>query len=159
MAKRFVGNIAFNSYFGGRKMKIKEVILQANSFSGLKNFYVDVLGLMVLQEETNRISFEVGSSILTFNESGEHQSPYYHFAFNITENKREQAVVFLKNKFVKINQNDGQDQYYNESWNCHSIYFFDPLGNIVEFIARHNLLEDGHGDFSAKDIKNITSFA
>jgi catechol-2,3-dioxygenase len=55
-----LGNIAFNSYFGGRKMKIKEVILQANSFSGLKNFYVDVLGLMVLQEETNRISFEVG---------------------------------------------------------------------------------------------------
>ncbi len=137
-------------------MLIKEVILIANSFSGLKNFYVDVLGLLMLEEKKNRISFVVGSSILTFIESKEYQLPYYHFAFNITENKRERALLLLKSKFVKINQINGQDEYFDESWNCHSIYFYDPLGNIVEFIARHNLLDKGYGDFSANDIKNIS---
>ncbi len=32
------------------------------------------------------------------------------------------------------------------------MYFLDPAGNILEFIARHTLKNDAPGDFTAKDI-------
>lgn len=137
-------------------MKIKEVVLYANSLDDVSSFYNGVLELPIIQENNKKISFKAGTSVLTFNQSSEYDSPYYHFAFNITQNKTEQALQWLKNKAVTINQINGLDHYYDESWNCHSIYFYDSLGNIVEFIARHNILEVGHGDFSSQDIKNIS---
>lgn len=142
--------------YGGIYMKIKEVILYTNSLDGISDFYVDVLELPIIQENNEKISFKTGTSILTFKQSSEYEFPYYHFAFNITENKIEQALQWLKNKAVTINQINGIDHYYDESWNCHSIYFYDPLGNIVEFIARHAIPEIEHGDFNSQDIKNIS---
>lgn len=142
--------------YGGFYMKIKEVVLYATSLDKINSFYAGILELPIIQENNKKISFKAGTSILTFNQWNEYDSPYYHFAFNITESKIEQALQWLKNKRVTINQINGLDDYYSESWNSHSIYFYDSLGNIVEFIARHNILEVGHGDFSSKDIKNIS---
>jgi hypothetical protein len=34
--------------------------------------------------------------------------------------------------------------------------FLRPAGNIVEFIARHNLVSDSDGDFKSADILNIS---
>jgi hypothetical protein len=142
--------------YGGSMMKIKEITLHANSLDGIRNFYIDILELSVLEENNHKISIIGGTSILSFILSKESEAPYYHFAMNITENKRDQALHWLKNKGVEINQIDGQDDYYSVSWNSHSIYFYDPLGNIVEFIARHNIVEDDQGNFISEDIKNIS---
>jgi catechol-2,3-dioxygenase len=37
-------------------------------------------------------------------------------------------------------------------WNAHSIFFWDPAGNLVEYIARHDLKNSAEGSFSTKDI-------
>ena len=33
-------------------------------------------------------------------------------------------------------------------WNAHSIFFLDPGGNVVEYIARHDLKNGAPGAFS-----------
>ncbi|MGG0413690.1 hypothetical protein [Peribacillus simplex] len=90
--------------------------------------------LPIIQENNEKISFKAGTSIFTFNQSSEYEFPYYHFAFNITENKIEQALQWLKNNAVTINQINGIDHYYDESWNCHSIYFYDPLVTLLSLL-------------------------
>jgi hypothetical protein len=37
-------------------------------------------------------------------------------------------------------------------WNAHSVFFWDPAGNLLEYIARHDLKNSAPGDFSTKDI-------
>jgi len=37
-------------------------------------------------------------------------------------------------------------------WNAHSIFFYDPAGNVVEYIARHDLKNAARGGFGAQDI-------
>jgi catechol-2,3-dioxygenase len=37
-------------------------------------------------------------------------------------------------------------------WNAHSIFFLDPAGNVVEYIARHDLKNAAEGGFSSADI-------
>lgn len=62
----------------------------------------------------------------------------------------------MNNKGIEINKIDGQDAYYSDSWNSHSIYFYDPSGNVVEFIFRHNTIEESNGSFTIEDMKNIS---
>ncbi|SEO95191.1 VOC family protein [Paenibacillus sp. OV219] len=138
-------------------MRIKEIILQANSLMEVKNFYVDTLELPLLESSAQKVSVTVGESILTFIHSIDHESPYYHFAFNMTEYKVAHALHWLKDKNIEINRINDHDIIHSQSWNADSIYFNDPVGNIVELIARHNLQEDDQGGlFTQLDIKNIS---
>jgi hypothetical protein len=37
-------------------------------------------------------------------------------------------------------------------WNAHSVFFFDPAQNVVEYIGRHDLKNAAPGPFSPDDI-------
>ena len=54
----------------------------------MKEFYHRLLGLSVLDEQPDRLTVAAGGTRLTFIEAApEHGKPFYHFAFNIPENK------------------------------------------------------------------------
>src|SRR5690606_32649521 len=44
-------------------------------------------------------------------------------------------------------------------WNAHSVFFFDPAGNVVEYIARHDLANAAPGDFGVDDILYASEIA
>jgi catechol-2,3-dioxygenase len=44
-------------------------------------------------------------------------------------------------------------------WNAHSVFFFDPAGNVVEYIARHDLKNGTPGDFGSADILYASEIA
>lgn len=44
-------------------------------------------------------------------------------------------------------------------WNAHSVFFWDPGGNIVEYIARHDLKNSARGPFSSEDILYASEIA
>ena len=44
-------------------------------------------------------------------------------------------------------------------WNAHSLFFFDPAGNVVEYIARHDLDNAAKGEFSPADILYASEIA
>ena len=58
-------------------------------------------------------------------------------------------------KFNLINFN-GQNEFDFKSWNAEAIYFFDPSGNILEFIARHSLNNKTENDFSGNNILSVS---
>ncbi|WP_260321042.1 hypothetical protein [Peribacillus simplex] len=39
---------------------------------------------------------------------------------------------------------------------AHAFYFYDPSGNIVEFISRYEIAKDSIEPFSVKSILNIS---
>ncbi|QMV40029.1 VOC family protein [Cohnella cholangitidis] len=138
-------------------MEITEIKLLANRLDLLKEFYCTMLELPILEYTPSSLSILAGSSKLIFVHSTDVVNPYYHFAFNISENKVDQALKWLQARAVPINQVEGNDVLYSESWNSDSIYFYDPAGNIVEFIARHSLRQGSNAKgFSALDILNIS---
>ncbi|HEX9838521.1 MAG TPA: hypothetical protein VGA72_04210, partial [Anaerolineales bacterium] len=44
----------------------------------------------------------------------------------------------------------------SESWNSDSVYFKDAAGNVLEFIARHNLKNVVEGDFDSRQILQVS---
>lgn len=128
------------------------------SVDDMEAFYARTLGLRVSTRRGRQISFAAGLSTLTF-ACGEDGEPFYHFAFNIPENKITAARVWqLERSPLLPIPADLRDPAYPidvvdyRHWNAHSIFFFDPARNVVEYIARHDLKNAAPGPFGPADI-------
>jgi len=138
-------------------MQIKEIILQTHLINELKNFYLNTIGLKLLNENDKSFSVKAGSSVIKFNKFklNKNEFPFYHFAFNIPQNQFSEAKKWLAAK-VQLIKLDGEDEFHFKSWNAHSIYFYDPAGNIIELIARHNLTNSTDLLFSGESLLCIS---
>ena len=115
----------------------------------MKAFYGKTLDLRILGTRADRFTVETGETRLTFVHSAEiveGRPPFYHFAFNIPENKILKALEWQKARtpMLPIPERNRAAGYPPEvvdyrHWNAHSIFFLDPAGNVVEYIARHDL--------------------
>ncbi len=132
-------------------MRILELQLQTHKLDALKKFYRDRLELPVIAEKKRYFIVQAGTSRIKFSKAEEREEPFYHFAFNIPENQLAEAKRWLAARVPLISQ-DGRDEFHFENWNADAIYFYDPAGNIVEFIARHNLKNASKQPFSSNSI-------
>ena len=125
----------------------------------LANFYGETLGLDIIYCSDLELSILAGKTIIDFHLTNVSPAPFYHFAFNIPENKIEQALLWQRTRTEIIStprqlmdDNYSDDVRHFRHWNAHSIFFHDPAGNLLEYIARHDLNNAESGSFSSKDI-------
>jgi len=136
-------------------MKILEIEIQTDNITETESFYSEILGLQLVNKNQNSISFKAGQSKLTFIKS-DNINPKYHFAFNIPNNKLEEAILWAKSRLSLI-ENDENGIIANfESWNANAIYFYDNNNNIVEFIARFDLENSTEKPFDISVIESIS---
>ncbi len=119
-------------------MKIKTITIQTADIKATTAFYHDLLGIPVQAQQQDRITFSIGSSLLTF-ETGTTDQPVYHLAFDIPHNQLEAAYAWLSQKTEVLPVAEGSVFSEFERWNARSIYFFDNNGNILELICRLDL--------------------
>src|SRR5262245_7878322 len=121
-------------------------LLTAAPLADMKRFYHQTLGLRVLEEKADRLTIAGGETRITFIQAGPNDGkPFYHFAFNIPENKIVAARDWQKQRGpllpIPAHQRAtalGDDIVDYSHWNAHSVFFFDPAENVVEYIARHD---------------------
>lgn len=135
-------------------MKILEINLQTRVLDELVGFYGGLLGMDTSTDES-RLSIKSGHSTLSFDEVSSEKNPFYHFAFNIPENQLNEAINWLNEK-VDLIPLKGETIFDFKAWDAHSIYFYDPAGNIVELIARHRLKNSSTKSFTGKSILSIS---
>ncbi|NIK70644.1 ring-cleaving dioxygenase [Paenibacillus sp. BK720] len=134
-------------------MIIQRLELYTHKVPEQKSFYTGLLGMPLIEEAEDSFTVLAGHTRLTFKQANE--SYVYHFAFNIEENKLGSAVRFVRERTQPLS--DGQEVIFRfEAWNAHACYFYDAAGNIVEFIARHNLASQAEGPFSIEDVTGVS---
>ena len=136
-------------------MHIKELTLYTNNISALKDFYGNVLSLKINSEDYNYVEYQTGESVLRFKEDSSINT-HYHFAFNIPANKIEEAEEWMNGKVELLPIEDNNYIADFENWNAKSIYFYDSVGNIVEFIARFDLQNDVVEKFDSSQILSVS---
>ncbi|UQQ36826.1 VOC family protein [Paenibacillus polymyxa] len=120
-------------------MKLKEVLLDTRSFEAMKAFYGSLLDLQVVEEGPSRLSFQVGESVLAFQESSHMENEFYHIAFTIPTNKFIEAKQWAIDRGITLITRSQEDEFFFENWNATAFYFYDPDHNLIEFIAHHTL--------------------
>ncbi|MFH6942879.1 VOC family protein [Flavobacterium sp. FlaQc-50] len=136
-------------------MKLEHLQIITNNVAATAAFYQDILELSIIEKSTESVTVQTGNSVLKFIEDPEFDS-IYHFAFNIPENKLDEAIEWCKNKVDIIPIEDEKVITNFENWNANAIYFYDNNGNLLEFIARHDLNNSQTAAFNSKSILNIS---
>jgi catechol-2,3-dioxygenase len=136
-------------------MRIIELYLQTTDLSRQRDFYQDALGLAT-RIEREELLVQAGVTRLVFTQASGGLGGVYHFAFNIPQNRFDEAKAWLSRRLPLIKNNTGMDSFAFENWNAHSLYFLDAAGNILEFIARHNMANDSNEPFRERSILSIS---
>jgi catechol 2,3-dioxygenase-like lactoylglutathione lyase family enzyme len=151
---------------GLQSHRIKSLkLLTTSALDVMKDFYHLKLGLEIVEFSAQSLTLLAGLTELTFVRTFAPLRPFYHFAFNIPENKIEKAFQWQKKKCALVmprpgdSRNPEKDIVHFTHWNAHSIFFLDPAGNLVEYIARHDLANAEDGEFSSKDILYASEIA
>lgn len=121
-------------------MRILELTLLTHDVRAMRTFYGARLGLPVVGATATSISLRAGDTRLTFESAGPGTRPFYHFAFNVSASRFDEAVEWIGERASLLTR--GSDRTFDfPSWNAHSVYFEDPAGNVAELIARRALPE------------------
>jgi catechol-2,3-dioxygenase len=121
-------------------MIIEQVELNTGASLGeVATFYGERLGLSVDRTNAQTLTISAGNSRLVFRHARGFTGAY-HFAFNVREDRLKMAGDHLERQGIeRIANAKGETVFDFAFWNAHATYFYDPAGNIVEFIARHEL--------------------
>ncbi|GGO36360.1 VOC family protein [Deinococcus humi] len=119
-------------------------------------FYTGTLGLDAVGRTSQSVTFQAGRTLLTF---CQHDGPetFSHFAMDIPRNQVDGAEAWLRGRVALLEDSAGISRFpLSESWNSESLYFEDAAGNIVEFIARHDLTNDSPAPFGPASVLHIS---
>jgi len=136
-------------------MKITSLELPVKDLQAQHDYYTQVLGLTV-NLSVERLEIQAGTTKLIFAQASPDFDGAYHFAFNIPENQFRTGKEWISRGVPLLQDANGKDEFDSESWNSNSVYFKDAAGNVLEFIARHNLKNAMSGEFDSGHILNAS---
>jgi len=136
-------------------MNITTLELLTTDLGAQKHFYENILELPV-KLTSSTLEVRAGKTDLIFTEAPADFDGAYHFAFNVPENQFQAAKAWISERISLLHNESDQEEFNSESWNSDSVYFKDAAGNVLEFIARHNLKDTAENDFDSKQILNIS---
>lgn len=136
-------------------MKIAELHLVTNHLSAQRAFYHERMELPLVAETPTSFTVQIGASVMTLVATAESLPSIYHVAFNIPENQLAAAKVWLRAR-APLLQNGDSDEWHFADWNAHTIYYLDADGNILEFIARHNLPTASNAPFTWRSLLSVS---
>ena len=120
-------------------MQISRLELQTSDLKEQALFYGETLGLDTRIIAGTQVLVRAGATELVFTQADENRHCLHHFAFNIPENQFETSRQWLAMRTELLADENGMTTFDFGNWNSHSLYFKDAAGNILEFIARHDL--------------------
>lgn len=136
-------------------MQMLELRLKIEDLVAARTFYHEVVKLPVLEETTDTLILQTGGTHLIFErESGWHGK--YHFAFDVPENQINEAAAWISSKARLATLNGETIFNSSDRWNAQMVYFYDPAGNILEFITRHNQHNTSTEAFSERSLITIS---
>jgi catechol-2,3-dioxygenase len=134
-------------------VRLFELRLETHNPPALRDFYTGTLGLPLVALTGDALRVQAGNTQLTFERGVDCR---YHFAFNIPRNRYEQARQWLEGRVTLIRSSAGADRFPFPAWNADALYFRDPAGNILEFIARHNLPNSTDQPFGSHSLLEVS---
>jgi hypothetical protein len=136
-------------------MNIEKLELFTTDLQSQQDFYSRILELPAASTPSG-LRIQAGATELAFMQALSDFEGAYHFAFNIPENQYSSAKQWMSSRIPLLRDKTGQEDFHSESWNSDSVYFLDAAGNVLEFIARHDLPNATEQDFDSTQILNVS---
>jgi len=136
-------------------MNITGLELPTRDLQAQRNFYANILQLPAKLTSLG-LEVKAGKTNIVFTQASPDFDGAYHFAFNIPEHQFNAAKEWIASHISLLRDESGKEEFKSETWNSDSVYFKDAAGNVLEFIARHNLKDAVDGDFDSQQILQVS---
>ncbi|MBX7203260.1 MAG: hypothetical protein K1X77_09325 [Bacteroidia bacterium] len=139
---------------------IKEILLdcQQSQLSKQAFFWNQIMGFELVASSATGFSVMVGNSKLTFRKGQTGYGGIYNFTLDVPENQIESVRLWvLKRSGIVPNAETNAEIQHKSKLNAHSLYFRDPVGNLIECIARHDLANAREGEFDQTMFTGISN--
>jgi catechol 2,3-dioxygenase-like lactoylglutathione lyase family enzyme len=137
------------------QVNIAYLEISAKDLEAQRDFYANILELPV-NLDSSTLKVRAGATDLVFTQAPTEFEGAYHYAFNTPENQFQAAKTWISQRVPLLRDESGNDEFSFESWNSDSVYFKDAAGNVLEFIARHDLKNAVEGNFDSRQILNVS---
>jgi len=132
---------------------IHRLRLSSNDLDAQEPFYRDVLEFPTERPNAETLIVTAGQSKLEFVLDSTVSKPFYHVAFTIPENRIEQSLEWMTPRSDVLEINKRGDRIMDFAhWNAHSIFYLDPVGNILEFIGHHDMKNATSDPFNPRQV-------
>ncbi|RAJ35779.1 VOC family protein [Pedobacter cryoconitis] len=132
-------------------MKFEAIELLSNNIIETEQFYNNILDIKTNSKNENEVSFLIGTTKVSFQKSAI-ENPNYHLAFDIPNNKLEEAFKWLEQRTTILPVTDDSQFSSFEAWNAKSFYFYDNNGNLLELICRFDADNQSDAAFDSSSI-------
>jgi catechol 2,3-dioxygenase-like lactoylglutathione lyase family enzyme len=137
-------------------MILREVTLCASNLGKTLDFYENGLGLTLVECPSDKLTFIVGRSHLTFVPAPRRRQPFYHLAFSVPFGQFDGAVRWLEQRTTILPFCGDHRIAEFPDWEARACYFHDPEGNILELIARKPLPDAPTSRFARTPIVGLS---
>ncbi|MEM6285215.1 MAG: hypothetical protein AAF787_23685, partial [Chloroflexota bacterium] len=137
-------------------MQIQHVKLHTVDLAQQQPFYTQTLGLPLAHSAPGTFTVQMGKTALTFSVA---ETPHiHHIAINIPPQQFESALAWTEARVPLLPFNGKKIIDFSKStWQARSLYFEDPGGNVIEFIARERVaVPDAPDDFALEHLIGIS---
>ncbi len=132
---------------------IQRLRLSSNDLNLQEPFYRDVLEFPTERPNAETLIVTAGQSTIEFVLDKTVVNPFYHVAFTIPENRVEQSLEWMTPRWDVLDMTkEGGKIMDFAHWNAHSIFYLDPVGNILEFIGHHDMAYRTSDPFNPKQV-------
>lgn len=108
--------MGFNIIYGEDQcIEIKRSAFRHPQFRSDKSFYGSLLDLQVVEENPSRLSFQVGESVLAFQESSHMENEFYHIAVTIPTNKFIEAKQWIIDRGISLISRPREDEFFSKT--------------------------------------------
>ena len=129
---------------------ITEATIFVSNYEGTLEFYKNLFKNIITETSPQQFQINVQWNTLKVLEAETDEKPYYHFCFLIPKSHFKQAKEYVS-KIVPLNTKDGEDEIsFMEE--IQSFYFYDPSGNIVEFMGKDSVDDPINDIFSPESV-------
>lgn len=132
-------------------MKILKIEVKTKQLAKIKKFYGDLLNFTITDDSKERMVLQAGTTTIIFHQDDESEA-YYHIAFSIPSDQLSESKKWLQGKGIDLITKDQQDQFEFKDWPATACYFYDPDGNLIEFIAHHSIASENPHSFNQNHI-------
>ena len=141
-------------------MHLQTLTLHTRDLPAQRDFYAHVLGFALEEETPGHVTFRTGSSRLTFVQDAE-AAGFSHLAWDVAPHRLEEAEGWLRARVSLLADGAGETRFPpGGRWNTTNLYFEDPDGNILEFLARHDFPGPAptSAPFGTSDVLHLSEF-
>jgi len=136
---------------------ITEATIYASNYENTLDFYKRLFRNKLSEVSNKEFKIKLPWNTLHVIKEDSIGKPFYHYCFLIPKSLFDQAKSYVTN-IVELNTQDGKDEISFVP-SIRSFYFYDPSGNVVEFMGKDSNDNPTRETFSPNEILGLSEMS